>query len=102
MLDAITHTTTATLGFLGPIGWQEMMILGILGILIFGKRLPEVGRSIGQGIVEFKKGLAGVSEDMDATGRRGGPTTPQIDARSAPKVDAPADAVSTDTPSRPA
>ena len=28
-----------------------------LGLLIFGKRLPEVGRNIGKGIVEFKRGL---------------------------------------------
>src|SRR5438874_13824384 len=35
----------------------EMMLLAGLGLLIFGKRLPEVGRNIGRGIVEFKRGL---------------------------------------------
>ena len=35
----------------------EMMLLAGLGLLIFGKRLPEVGRNIGKGIVEFKRGL---------------------------------------------
>lgn len=54
-----------TLAFLGPIGWQELLILAVIGVLIFGKRLPEVGRSIGKGIVEFKKGLAGVDEEVD-------------------------------------
>jgi len=34
-----------------------MMLLAGLGLLIFGKRLPEVGKNIGRGIVEFKKGL---------------------------------------------
>lgn len=34
-----------------------MMLLAGLGLLIFGKRLPEVGRNIGKGIVEFKRGL---------------------------------------------
>ncbi len=33
--------------------------------MIFGKRLPEVGRSLGKGIVEFKKGLAGIEKDID-------------------------------------
>ena len=35
----------------------EMMLLAGLGLLLFGKRLPEVGRNIGKGIVEFKRGL---------------------------------------------
>jgi sec-independent protein translocase protein TatA len=47
-------------------GWQELLILGVIGLLIFGKRLPEVGRSIGKGIVEFKKGLAGIDEEVEA------------------------------------
>ena len=54
-----------TLAFLGPIGWPEMIILAVLGVLIFGRRLPEVGKSIGKGIVEFKKGLAGIDEDVE-------------------------------------
>ena len=59
--------TTTTLAFLGPIGWQEMIILAVLGVLIFGKRLPEVGKSIGKGIVEFKKGLSGIEDEVDPT-----------------------------------
>jgi sec-independent protein translocase protein TatA len=35
----------------------EMMLLAGLGLLIFGKRLPEVGKNLGRGIIEFKKGL---------------------------------------------
>ncbi len=35
-----------------------------LGLLIFGKRLPEVGKSLGKGIVEFKKGLKSVEEEV--------------------------------------
>ena len=57
-------TTFTTLAF-GMPGWQELLILGVIGLLIFGKRLPEVGRSIGKGIVEFKKGLAGIDEEVD-------------------------------------
>ena len=36
-----------------------------IAVLLFGKRLPEVGRSLGKGIVEFKKGLNGVADDLD-------------------------------------
>ena len=54
-----------TLAFLGSIGMPEMIVLGILGVLIFGKRLPEVGKSLGKGIVEFKKGLQGIDDDVE-------------------------------------
>jgi sec-independent protein translocase protein TatA len=51
---------------LGP---MEMMIIMGIAVLMFGKRLPEVGRSLGKGIVEFKKGLQGVEEELgDITG----------------------------------
>src|SRR6266571_4026855 len=46
-----------------PSGFEWLIIMGI-GLLIFGKRLPEVGRSLGKGIVEFKKGLKGVEDDI--------------------------------------
>lgn len=46
-----------------PGGFEWLIIAGI-GLLIFGKRLPEVGRSLGKGIVEFKKGLKGVEEEI--------------------------------------
>ncbi len=58
-----TLTICWTLGLIGPLGWPELLVLAALGVLIFGKRLPEVGKSIGRGIVEFKKGLSGIDED---------------------------------------
>ena len=50
---------------LGP---MEMLIVMGIAVLLFGKRLPEVGRSLGKGIVEFRKGLSGVGEDFDISG----------------------------------
>ncbi|MEM8738612.1 MAG: twin-arginine translocase TatA/TatE family subunit [Planctomycetota bacterium] len=50
------------LGMPGPWEW---IVIGILGVIIFGKRLPEVGKSLGKGIVEFKKGLSGVEDEID-------------------------------------
>ncbi len=47
-----------------PGGWEWIVIL-IVALLIFGKRLPDVMRSIGKGIVEFKKGVRGIEEDVD-------------------------------------
>ncbi|MBX9736833.1 MAG: twin-arginine translocase TatA/TatE family subunit [Phycisphaerales bacterium] len=48
----------ATLAFIGNIGFAEWIIIAVVMLLIFGKRLPEVGRSIGKGLTEFKRGLA--------------------------------------------
>ncbi len=50
------------------VGWFEMMMLLGMAVLLFGKRLPEVGRSLGKGIVEFKKGLSGAVDELDISG----------------------------------
>jgi sec-independent protein translocase protein TatA len=47
-------------------GFGEMLLIAAIGLLIFGKRLPEVGKSLGKGIVEFKKGLKGIEDDVEA------------------------------------
>lgn len=46
---------------------MEMMVLLGLGVLLFGRKLPEVGRYVGKGIVEFKKGLKGLEDDVDGS-----------------------------------
>ena len=44
---------------------HELLIVGGIAVLLFGKRLPEVGRSLGKSIVEFKKGIRGIEDDVD-------------------------------------
>jgi sec-independent protein translocase protein TatA len=45
--------------FLGNIGPGELVLIFLVLLLVFGPRLPEVGRSLGIGIKEFKDGLKG-------------------------------------------
>ena len=47
---------------IGPVG---MIVILVIALIVFGKRLPEVARSMGKGIVEFKKGLRGVEDEID-------------------------------------
>jgi sec-independent protein translocase protein TatA len=47
------------------IGWPEILILLLVALLVFGpKRLPEMGRSLGKGLREFKDSISG-KEDRD-------------------------------------
>ena len=51
-----------------PLAWlgiDNTMLLLVLGLLIFGRNLPDVGRSLGKGIIEFKKGLQGIEDDIE-------------------------------------
>jgi len=44
-----------------------IILLLIVGVLLFGRRLPEIGKYLGKGIVEFKKGLKGQEDDLDVS-----------------------------------
>ena len=59
------------LAFIGGIGPWEIAIIAIIALLIFGGRLPQVGKNLGKGIVEFKKGLKGIEEDIDKAADKG-------------------------------
>src|SRR5947209_2018575 len=59
-------TMTPLFGFFNPSFADIAIILGI-GVLLFGKRLPEVARSLGKGFVEFKKSVKGLEDDLDGS-----------------------------------
>ena len=46
-------------------GHLELLIVALVALLLFGNRLPSVMRSVGRSIVEFKKGVQGIEEDID-------------------------------------
>jgi sec-independent protein translocase protein TatA len=50
----------------GFIGLPEILLLGLVVLLVFGpKRLPEMGRSMGRGLREFKDSVTGGNGDDD-------------------------------------
>jgi sec-independent protein translocase protein TatA len=77
------NTLGTTLGFLPNLGWFEMLIIGAVMLLLFGRRLPEVGRSLGQGIVQFKKGLKEVGDEINVQSTQSD-QQPKFDSAKAP------------------
>ena len=53
------------LAFLGLPGGMEFIIVGLIALLLFGSRLPKVAKGLGRSIVEFKKGIKGVGDEID-------------------------------------
>ena len=50
----------------GNIGLPEILVVLVIALIVFGpKRLPELGRSLGRGINEFKEAMSGDHEDED-------------------------------------
>ena len=58
---------------LGP---MEIAVVVVLGVLLFGRKLPDVGRYLGKSITEFRKGVKGLEEDMDTPGGTAGTGMP--------------------------
>lgn len=54
---------------LGPLGTWEMIVIVAIALLLFGTRIPSIMRSLGRGVVEFKKGL----NDPTDSGQGGSP-----------------------------
>lgn len=72
-----------TLALFNMPGNSELLIILAIGLLLFGKRLPEVGRSLGKGIVEFKRGLKGIEDDIDQESTKPGSRPREIPEQSA-------------------
>lgn len=45
-------------------GTQEMLIIGCLAVLLFGKNLPEVAKKLGQSYTQFRKGLSEIQSQL--------------------------------------
>lgn len=71
---------------IGNLGVSELLVVALLVLLLFGpKRLPEIGRTVGKALREFKRGMNEVKRELDQMD----PGTPPGGDRDAPDRGAP-------------
>lgn len=52
--------------FLGMVGWQQILIIAVIVLLLFGgRKIPELMRGLGTGIKEFKDATKEEDEDQE-------------------------------------
>jgi len=88
---------------MGPLGFPEVIVIFVIALLVFGPRkLPELGRSLGKGLSEFKRASNELRNTLDDEirneERRTAITSPPADQQAADTgaADAPSDAVVTE------
>jgi sec-independent protein translocase protein TatA len=50
------------------LGAMEIAMLGVVAVILFGKKLPEVAKSLGKSVVSFKQGMHGLEEGINDIG----------------------------------
>jgi len=65
------------MNILAMFGWgtTEWILIGIIAVLLFGRRLPEVGKNLGKSLMEFKAGLKGTRARRTNSARSTTPST---------------------------
>lgn len=54
-------------GFIGPVGWNELIVILVIVLIIFGpRRLPELAEAMGKSIRKFKQASREVEEEVTA------------------------------------
>lgn len=71
------------LAMFGLPGGVETIVIALVALLLFGRRLPDVARSIGKSIVEFKRGMREVKDELDDASK----TAAKLESTPPPQLD---------------
>jgi sec-independent protein translocase protein TatA len=85
---------------MGGLSLAHWVIIAAIAFLFFGNRLPSVMRSLGQGVVEFKKGLQGIEDDVSRSVNTSNASNRIEDQPSKPQPKADAEPVHSDSATR--
>ena len=56
----------ALLLFLGGVGMQEILVIGLVVLVFFGaKKIPEFMKGLGKGVREFKEGVSSMKKEVE-------------------------------------
>ena len=97
---------------IGTPGVGELIVIGVVAVLLFGSRLPEVARSLGSSYQQFRKGLSdiqsSIKSDLDINATNSYDRLPDYsdvnddyDEPTAPKFEPPAEEESVEQEARP-
>jgi sec-independent protein translocase protein TatA len=71
-LNKYLSVMNTVLGFLSGVGFQEILLIGVLVLVLFGaKKVPEFMKGLGKGIREFKDGVKDVKNQIDEDAPKG-------------------------------
>ncbi len=60
------------LAFFRSIGPFELVVILVIVLLLFGRRVPEIAKALGKGVREFKRGISGLEEEIEKAGEEEG------------------------------
>ena len=63
-IQVISSTVNASVFAFGGLGVGEMLLIGMIAVMLFGKRLPEVARSLGKSYTQFRRGLHDMQSEI--------------------------------------
>lgn len=86
---AMPNVFTGLLGLIGPFGPWEIGAILVIAVLLFGRRLPDVGRNVGKAIIEFKRGVKGITDEIEEESRKPDSRSRDDQQPNIPELDAP-------------
>jgi sec-independent protein translocase protein TatA len=61
----VPYAAAAVFAFFPSLGWEEMFLLLVIGLLLYGRNLPEAGRNLGKVLAQLKRGFDDFKQQLN-------------------------------------